>query len=344
MLVGVIGYSHESVFDYLRRDLPPNVELVSAPTIDELKELAQVEGIIGFSNRTPYPTESEAPNLRWLHFRNAGVERLPPELLNSTQWQITHMSGPAAVPIAEWIIGVMIHFAHQFPCLLEAQRRRAWPWPELRELPFAALRGATVGILGYGAIGRETARLCKAFGMSVHASLDFHGKPQHPTYLTPGTGDPDGAIPDDWYEYDDLERELPQWDYIVLGLRVTDETRHIINARTLACCKPTAVLINPARGALVDETALIEALGAGRLGGAALDVFEHEPLTTDHPLRDAPNVFLSPHCAGRSDLLYDQMNACTKENLHRFAAGEPLLNVVVSPVNGAALPAPAPSV
>ena len=344
MLVGVIGYAHESVFDYLRRDAPPNVELVCAPTIDDLEELAEVEGIIGFSHRTRYPTESEAPKLRWLHCRSAGVERVPPEVLNCPQWQITHMSGAGAVPVAEWIIGVMIHFARQFPFIVEAQRRRAWPWPELRELPFAPLRDATVGILGYGAIGRQTARLCKAFGMTVHASLDFHGKPQHPTFLTPGTGDPDGSFPDEWFRYDQLDQMLPKWDYIVLSLRVTDETRHIINARTLAGCKPTAILINPARGALIDEAALIDALHAGRIAGAAMDVFAREPLAPDDPLRDAPNVFISPHCAGRSDFLYEQMNACTAQNLRRFAAGHALLNVVVSPGNGAALSAPAPSV
>lgn len=328
MLIGVymgLPESSRACIDQLRPGLPADVEFVMAEDQDRMPSAGEVEVSIGYW----LTTEAEAPKLRWIHWPNAGVEDAPAHYLAGRQWQLTHGSGPAAVPIAEWTLASMLFFAHRFRKILQFEAERTW-WSTSRPAAFSGrvLRGSTVGIVGYGAVGRQVARLCKAFDMQVHASVQPPGIKQYPTYRTPGTGDPEGSIPDQWYACDDLEDVLPAWDYVVLCLRVTDATRYIINARTLRRFKPTAILINPARGELIDETALVGALQAGLLGGAALDVFETEPLPADHPLRDAPNVLISPHCSPETPFYQGEIVAAMRENLHRFLAGKPLLNAV----------------
>jgi phosphoglycerate dehydrogenase-like enzyme len=208
------------------------------------------------------------------------------------------------------------------------QAERGWYSDRVKDMTASALRGQSVGIIGYGALGREVARLCSAMGMNIIASLGRRGKLQPPTYTTPGTGDPEGQLPQRWFAMSELDDVLPLMDFVVLGLRVAPQTRHIINDRTLRCFKNSAVLINPSRGALVDESALIPALKSGALAGAALDVFETEPLPADHPLRDAPNVIISPHCSPESLFYREELVRLVAQNLERFAAGEPLLNMV----------------
>jgi phosphoglycerate dehydrogenase-like enzyme len=144
----------------------------------------------------------------------------------------------------------------------------------------------------------------------------------------PGTGDPQGELPEAFFGLDRLDEMLPQCDYVLVVLPLTDQTRHVLNARTLALLKPTAFVINYGRGALIDEPALVAALQAGRLGGAALDVFEQEPLPASSPLWTLPNVILTPHISGwtaRYDELAVQLFG---DNLRRYLAGEPLYNEV----------------
>jgi phosphoglycerate dehydrogenase-like enzyme len=325
MLVGVVSRNYQATMEALGRDLPPNVRLIGATTGDALDQADEIEALIG---GVWFPTECQAPKLRWIHLFNAGFEDLPDHTRASRQWQITHGGGPSAVAIAEWTLAAMLFFTHRFRDILRYEQERSWWTNRVADMTSSVLRGKTVGFLGYGAIARETARLCKAFGMQIQASLPQHGKAQLPTYRTPGTGDPEGNLPDVWFAREDLCRVLPEWDYIVLGLRVDDSTRHILCAETLRCARPTAIVINAARGALVEEQDLLEALRYGQIGGAALDVFETEPLPPDHPLRDAPNVLISPHCSPESAFFREEIMNCLRANLHRFAQGEPLLNVI----------------
>jgi phosphoglycerate dehydrogenase-like enzyme len=325
MLIGIsIGGAAQEFLEFVSRDPIDGMEFVVAPSMEEMPSASGLEGSIGYWT----PSDGSAPNLRWIHWPNAGVDDVPESIWSNPQLELTHSGGAGAVPIAEWTIGMIIFFAHRFRKILQYEQERIWHTRRAVELPGTPLRGATVGILGYGAIGREVARLCKGFGMQIHASLGGHGQTQRLTYRTPGTGDPDGTIPDRWFGRDELEDVLPEWDYIVLGMRVTDQTRQLINARTLGLCKSSAILINAARGSLVDEEALVQALHAGQIGGAALDVFETEPLPADHPLRDAPNILISPHCSPESPWYRNEWLTSIRENLRRFAAGEPLLNVV----------------
>ena len=315
--------NHEELVPLLREGVPANVELVGAFPPEDLPDKSNVDGSIGYW----FPAEEEAPRLRWIHCPNAGFDDLPEHVLRSKQWTFTHGGGAGAVPIAEWTLASMLFFAHRFRKILRHEADRTWYKSRVAEMSGSVLFGAKIGIAGYGAIGRQVARLCKAFGMEVHASLGTQGKIQRPTYRTAGTGDPEGNLPDRWFSMDEFTDLLPEWDYVVLYLRVTDRTRDLICAESFPRFKRSAVLINAARGALVDEDALADALKQGLLGGAVLDVFKTEPLPADHPLRDAPNLLISPHCSPEGKWYQEEVRASLRENIRRFSRGEPLLNV-----------------
>jgi phosphoglycerate dehydrogenase-like enzyme len=275
------------------------------------------------------PTLEQAPDLRWVQTYFAGPDRALRE--NRPLFErvkLTTASGVHMPVMGEYALMMMLAHAHRLPQLLRAQAAREWPANRAELFSVTELRGQTLGILGYGSIGREAGRLAQAAGMRVLAAKrnpDHHGDPG---WHLPGTGDPRGEVPEAFFGLDRLDEMLPPCDFVLLVLPLTDQTRHVLNARTLALLKPTAFVINYGRGALIDEPALIAALQAGRLGGAALDVFEQEPLPASSPLWTLPNVILTPHISGwtaRYDELAVQLFA---DNLQRYLAGEPLLNEV----------------
>jgi phosphoglycerate dehydrogenase-like enzyme len=197
-------------------------------------------------------------------------------------------------------------------------------WPETSSL-VSLVRGRMATIIGYGSIGREVARLLSALGMRILAVKPRPDIRHDTAYRVPGTGDPDGSIPERIVGIDALEEAVAEADVVVLTMPLTDASRGIIDAGVLAAFRPSAWLVNVARGALVDEAALIDALRAGRLAGAVLDVTVQEPLPTDSPLWDAPNVVLTPHASGVTLRFFDELLV---ENVRRYLAGETLLNVV----------------
>jgi phosphoglycerate dehydrogenase-like enzyme len=242
--------------------------------------------------------------------------------------KLTTASGVHMPVMGEYALMMMLAHAHRLPRLLRAQAAHEWPANRAELFSATELRGQTLGVVGYGSIGREAGRLAHAAGMRVLAAKRNPQQRADPGWHLPGTGDPSGALPEGFFGLDQLDEMLPRCDYVLLVLPLTDETRGVLNARTLPLLKPTAFVINYGRGALVDEPALIAALQAGQLGGAALDVFEHEPLPASSPLWDLPNVIVTPHISGwtsRYDELAVQLFA---DNLKRYLAGEPLLNEV----------------
>ncbi|HQA69948.1 MAG TPA: D-2-hydroxyacid dehydrogenase [Aggregatilineales bacterium] len=276
------------------------------------------------------PEPEDAPRLRWVQIHSAGADQiLQHRLFTETDVTITTTSGIHAVNIAEYVFAQMLAFAHHLPTMFEDKRAKNWPedrWE--RYLPHE-LRGATVGIVGYGSIGREVARLADAFGMRVLAvKANLRKLTNEDAYQLPDTGDPEAEIPDRIYPVEALTSMASECDYLVLTLPLTDRTRGLVNASTFAAMKSTAVLINVARGGIVDEGALIDALRRGHIAGAALDVFEEEPLPPESPLWELPNVILSPHISGVTPHYDERATDLFAENLRRFAAGEPLLNVV----------------
>jgi len=247
--------------------------------------------------------------LEWLHCFFAGVEGiLEPELVESPL-VLTNSAGVHAPPIAEHVIGVIIALARNFPGLFRQQRERVW----FRNLPVDEIAGRTVGIVGLGGIGRLVAK--KAKGLDMHV-IGTKRHPEPVPYV-------DEVLPDDR-----LEDLLARSDFVVIAVPSTPETVGLIGRSQLNKMKPSAYLINVARGNVVDQDALIAALQDGRIAGAGLDVFDPEPLPADSPLWGLPNVILSPHCSARSPYINQRTVALFAENLRRFANGEDLINVV----------------
>ncbi len=291
------------------RDVSPRVQVEQ--TMDRARVVrlaAEAEVIVGWN--LPREAVQEARHLRWIHSTAAGVDQLLlPEVLER-DIVVTDSSGIHAEPITEHVLAVMLAFARRLPVAFRNQMARRWDRPSVMG---DELWGKTVGILGLGSIGRAVAQRCKAFGMRVIGTKRTPEPVPHVDDVLP----PDG-----------LGEVLRASDYLVIILPLTPETRGLIGARELAQLKPGAYLINVARGPIVQEDALIDALQQGRLRGAALDVFAREPLPQDSPLFALEQVILTPHVSGAVPDYYDRAVPLFCENLRRYVTGAPLLNVV----------------
>ncbi len=301
------------------------IEHRTTRTLDELGDALREVEVLYTTGLMPSP--EQAPALKWVQGHFAGVERfLDHPLLKSVV--LTTGSGIHAPAMAEYILMMMLAVAHHLPRMIEHQKRGEWPPGRWDLFAPRELRGTVVGIVGYGSVGREVARLAKAFGMQVLATKRDLTRVTDEGWRLPEVGDPLTQSVDRLYPSETLRAMLGECDYVVLTVPLTPATRNLIGVEELAGMKPGAVLINVARGGEVDEAALIEALRAGTIGGAALDVFAEEPLPASSPLWTLPNVILSPHVSGFT-LEYDgRAMALFAENLRRYVAGEPLLNVV----------------
>ena len=256
-----------------------------------------------------------APQLRWIQsssagigqfIRNAGYDRRLPDAIFTTG------SGVHARPLADFCLMSMLVFAKGLNRIIANQRRKHW-----ERYAGSELGGRTLGIVGVGKIGAEVARMAQFMGMTVLG-----------VKRTVAGIDPAALHLHELYAPDRLPEVLRRAEYLVLITPHTAETEQMIGATELALLPKGAVLINIGRGALVDEPALIAALQSGQLGGAALDVFAEEPLPQDSPLWDMPNVLVSPHSGSTSDRENERLTELFCENLRRFLAGEPLLNVL----------------
>ncbi|WP_300010324.1 D-2-hydroxyacid dehydrogenase [Pseudonocardia sp.] len=244
-----------------------------------------------------------ADAVRWVHTASAGVDRLTFPALLDSDVVLTNSRGVFDTPIAEYVTGLVIAMAKDLPGTLAAQSRREW-----RHRESERVGGRTAVVVGSGPIGRATAAMLAAVGMRVELVGRRGGDGVHPS----------GALPE----------LLPRAEWLVLAAPLTDATRGMLDAATLAALPPGARVINVGRGALVVQDDLADALASGHLGGAALDVFEREPLPADSPLWGLPGVIVSPHMSG--DILgwRDELEALFVDNLAHYRAGEPLRNVV----------------
>jgi len=297
--------------DVLRRRFP-EVEFLHAgdvPTM--LRLIGDVD--VAFTSRLTPEAFAIAKRLKWVHSSAAGVGRMLFPALRTSSVVMTNSRGMNAGSVAEHAFAMMLAVTRRVPDAVRAQDRRLWHQEELSGLPL--LRGRTLGLIGLGAIGTELARLGSAFGMQI---IGVRRRATEPP--PPGVAQvlPLGA----------LATLLVASDYVVVAAPLTAETRGMIGRDELAQMKPTAWLINVARGKLVREADLIEALQQRRIAGAALDVFEHEPLDSASPLWSMPNVFVTPHIAGFRSDYWDAAVDLFGDNLQRFLAGQPLRNVV----------------
>lgn len=252
-----------------------------------------------------------APDLKWIQLTSAGSDRLLASGFVGREVVVTTASGLHATPIGEYVLAVMLMFAKGAPRFFRAQVERRWE----RFMP-TELYGKTVGVVGMGNIGREVARLSKAFGcrvLGIRRSARARGSDEHADELLPPSG---------------LPYLLAESDYVVLATPLTPETRGLIAEPQLRMMKPTAVLVNIARGPVAVEADLVRALKDGWIAGAALDVFEREPLPPESELWDLENVILTPHISGGTEVYNRRAVAIFTDNIRRFLAGEPLRNVV----------------
>ncbi|HJS57384.1 MAG TPA: D-2-hydroxyacid dehydrogenase [Vicinamibacteria bacterium] len=249
------------------------------------------------------------PRLRWIHSRWAGLDGLMFPALADSPVQLTNSRGVFSRTLAEFAIGAVLHFAKDFGRMRRQQAERRWE-------PFLVdeVHGRTLGILGFGDIGRAIAQRAKAMGMWILAMRRAWA--------------PEDPLVDEGFAGPQRLELIARSDYVALALPLTPETQGLFGAPEIAAMKPSAVLINVGRGPTLDEPALVAALQAGRLRGAALDVFAEEPLPEKSPLWSLDNVLLSPHTADRTTTWLDEAMAVFLENLRRFRAGEPLLNVI----------------
>jgi len=268
------------------------------------------------------PEPELAPRLRWVQLLSAGADHAM-----GHDVVLTTTSGIHAVNIGEFVLAFMLAWAHHLPALFDHQRRAEWPEDRWELFIPQELCRATVGIVGYGSIGREVGRLAHAFGMRVLAMQRDAAHTDH-GYVVPGVGDPEGRVPERFFHPDELRNMLAECDYVVLAVPLTAATHHLIGEAALRAMKSSAFLINIARGDVVDEPALIRALQEGWIAGAGLDVFAQEPLPADSPLWRMDNVILAPHVAGFTPHYNDRAADVFAENLRRYLAGEPLLNQV----------------
>jgi phosphoglycerate dehydrogenase-like enzyme len=258
-----------------------------------------------------------APNLKWVQLTSAGADRLiDSKLVRSGRVFVTTASGIHAVPIGEYVIGAMIAFAKGFPRAFRGQQQNAW-----RPYLATELEGATVGILGLGAIGRHVAMLARGFGMRVIATRRSQQKRS-------SGADAGERFVDEMFARDEIPALLGESDYVVVAVPLTEESRHLVGEAELRAMKPTAVIVNIARGAVIDQPALIKALKAGQIGGAALDVTDPEPLPADSELWSLENVMITPHISGGTPKYMDRAIELFCDNLRRYLTGETLRNVV----------------
>ncbi len=292
---------------------PPGVTFVIGDEPEHFAKASPADAIFvcSLGRHKLEPVLPLSPGLRWIHSRSAGIERLLFPALVESPVPLTNGRGVFSAALAEWAMGAVLFFAKEFRRLVRNQAPEKW-----EEFAPEMVEGRTLGIVGYGDIGKATAARARPLGLRV---LALRRRPEE------SRGDPfvDEVLPPEA-----LPDLLRRSDYVVVATPLTPQTRHLLGRAELAHLKRSAVLINVGRGAVIDEKALVEALEQGRLKGAALDVFEEEPLPAGHPLWRLENVLLSPHCADQTVTWLQDASRAFLDNLDRFRRGEPLRNVV----------------
>ena len=274
------------------------------------------------------PELEKVPNLCWMQSYLAGLDNLVDNpLLNDEKVSVTSMSGANAIQVSEHAIALLLALLRQIPLMDELKHDSKWPDNKGVIFSPQELRDSTVGIVGYGAIGREVARILKAFGANIVASKSDLKKPAYEGYLKDGLGDPEGELFARLYPPQALQTMFAECDHVIITTPLTPKTKNLIGKKQLGALKQHSCLVNVSRGAVIDESALLTALLEGKIHGAGLDVFVEEPLPENHPFYEIPNMIISPHIAGFSAHYRDRAFDLFMENLTRYIAGDDLFNL-----------------
>ena len=303
----------------VRRVDPPEESVVRPLPADVLDDVQALFCTFPPSN------VADARSLRFVQIASAGYAQLVNIGLAERGVRACNALGVFDVPIAEWNLAMMINLLRDQRGLIRNQEQGVWD----RDIRFQReLRGLTVGLWGYGGIGRETARLAKALGMRVHVLTRSGVKERADIYRVPGTGDPDGTLPDRVFRPEQTTEFLGGLDFLILAMPLTKANEGIVGEPELRALRPTAYVLNPARGPLIREEALLRALREGWIAGAALDTHYRYPMPADHPLWRMPNVIMTPHISGSSGspFFLQRVWDIFVQNVERLQRGQPLLN------------------
>jgi phosphoglycerate dehydrogenase-like enzyme len=294
--------------------LPDDVQVTQGLRPEDLKHaIGDADAIMngmhtGNTFKVLFP---KAAKVRWVHSLSAGVEGvLMPELVNSPV-PLTNARGVFAESLGEFVIAGALFFAKDLRRMLRSQQAGKWD-----QFDVDVLYKQSMAIVGYGEIGRAAAKRAKALGMKVYATR------RRPELMK------DDPLVDEAFPPAQRAEMIAKADYVVAAAALTPETRGLIGAEELAAMKPAGVIMNVGRGPVIDEPALVEALQQRRIRGAALDVFDVEPLPADHPFWKMDNVLLSPHSADHTAGWLEDAMQFFIDNFRRFHKGNPLQNVV----------------
>ena len=305
----------------------PGVSVETVEPKEEVRDLppSQIESVHFLFCTFPPGNLEVMRALEFVQIASAGYGQLIHLGLDKRGIRACNGLGNFDVPIAEWNIAMMVNLARNLRGMIRNQESAVWD----RSAVFQKeIRGSVLGIWGYGGIGRETARLAKTLGLRIHVMTRGGVNPRRETYRVDGTGDPDGILPDKVFQTGQEIEFLSALDFLVLAMPLTKSNEGIIGEKELHALPRTACLLNPARGPLVEEQALLKALGEAWIAGAALDTHYAYPLPSNHPLWRFSNVILTPHISGsaQSPRFLDRIWDIFVQNVGRWLSGQPLLN------------------
>ena len=304
VIYDVLGFSGSDIEKI--RALAPDATVVVPAEHDLADELRDAEVFFGYHTPEVF---ANADKLKWIQATAAGMDVLLSPEVKARDILVTNASGVHAPQVAEMAWALTLSIARGVALYVRQQREHHWEWG-----PIYDIDGRTAGVIGLGGIGRRYARVAAAFGMNVLA-VDAHP-----------VSKPDFV--DSLWGMDRLDDLVETADVILTSCPYTEDTHHLINGERIAKMKPTAIVVNIARGGIVDEDALSEALLEGRIAGAGIDVCETEPLPPDSPLWDVPNLVITPHCGGLGPARMGRLAQFFCENLQHYLDGDPLQNVV----------------
>lgn len=304
-----------------------NLTVQPAKSAEEIPaEVWQRTEILYTSTILPHP--GQAPSLRWIQFHWAGIDKLVDvPLLSEPDIKFTTLSGASASQMGEYILLALLALGHHLPELHALQAASSWPADRLHRLVPKELRKSTVGIVGYGSVGRQVARLLRPFGATVLATKRDAMHPADSGYIPEGLGDPTGDFVHRLYPAQALKSMLKDCDFVVIAVPLTQSTRSLISAAEFEAMRSGVYLVDISRGGVVDHDALQAAVASGKVAGAMLDVFPNEPLPANSPIWKLPNSILTPHISGISREYDARAMALFAENLNRYLGNLPLYNL-----------------
>lgn len=310
------------------RQISPRLRITVNPTrrAEEIPAELWARTEILYTDRV-LPAVALVPNLRWIQFHTAGIDfSLDSPVVKQPGVMITTLSGAAAAQVAEYAVMMMLSLGHKLGEIYTYQSRSDWPKDRWERFAPLELRGSTIGIIGYGSIGREIARLLQPFDVKILAAKRDVMHPSDEGFNLPGLGDPQGDFFTRLYPFQALRQMLRDCDFVVCTVPLTAETRGLVGKNELEAMKPTAYLIDIGRGGVIDPEALLEVLQNRKIAGAGLDVFAEEPLPSNSPFWRLSNVIVTPHIAGVSLRYTERAMILFRENLERYLNDTPLLN------------------